>query len=108
MTKTDYHNLCIFKLISLLGVDYNHPALGGGFGEGHLVRYGYDLVGNNFNSRDPFSRRTHDTPLDSCKQGTGKPFIITHGRKTNICIGHGTHVAGIIAANDKLFVCTEV
>lgn len=27
------------------GVDYNHPALGKGFGPGYKISYGYDLVG---------------------------------------------------------------
>src|SRR5439155_25507784 len=49
------------------GIDYTHPALGGGFGPGFKVKGGYDFVDND---ADPF-----DT------------------------FGHGTNVAGIIAAN---------
>lgn len=30
------------------GIDYTHPALGGGFGPGYLVSYGYDIVGDNY------------------------------------------------------------
>lgn len=30
------------------GIDYLHPALGQGFGPGHLVSYGTDLVGDNY------------------------------------------------------------
>lgn len=59
------------------GIDYLHPALGGGFGAGHLVAYGTDLVGDNysgFNTPVP-----DDDPIDECE-------------------GHGSHVAGIIAA----------
>ncbi|KAF2993337.1 hypothetical protein E8E14_000497 [Neopestalotiopsis sp. 37M] len=59
------------------GVDYTHPALGGGFGPGYLVSYGYDLVGDDytgFNTPVP-----DDDPYDGCA-------------------GHGSHVAGIIAA----------
>lgn len=30
------------------GIDYTHPALGGCFGPGCLVSYGYDIVGDNY------------------------------------------------------------
>jgi hypothetical protein len=33
-------------LISDSGVDYTHPALGGGFGPGHKIAQGYDFVGD--------------------------------------------------------------
>jgi hypothetical protein len=56
---------------SMIGIDYRHPAFGGGFGEGYPVRYGYDLVGNRFNSRDPSSRIQKETPLDACETGNG-------------------------------------
>ncbi|HTY57349.1 MAG TPA: S8 family serine peptidase [Bacteroidota bacterium] len=49
------------------GIDYMHPALGGGFGAGFKVAGGYDFVNN-----DP-------DPMDDN--------------------GHGTHVAGIVAAD---------
>ncbi|KAI8339097.1 peptidase S8/S53 domain-containing protein [Chlamydoabsidia padenii] len=61
------------------GVDYKHPALGGCFGENCLVRYGYDLVGDTYG--DTTSPIPDDDPRD-------------------LCDGHGTHVAGILAAND--------
>lgn len=64
------------------GVDYTHPALGGGFGAGYLVSYGYDLVGDDytgFNVPVP-----DDDPYDGCA-------------------GHGSHVAGIIAAQENEF-----
>ena len=32
--------------------DYNHPALGGGFGPGHLVSYGTDLVGDDYDGEN--------------------------------------------------------
>ncbi|KAI1341412.1 peptidase [Xylariaceae sp. FL0016] len=58
------------------GVDYNHPALGGCFGEGCLIAYGYDFNGDNDTSPVPIPDAD---PYDGC-------------------VGHGTHVAGIIAA----------
>ncbi|HVO75779.1 MAG TPA: S8 family serine peptidase [Ignavibacteriaceae bacterium] len=49
------------------GIDYLHPALGGGFGPGFKVAGGYDFVNND------------NDPMDD--------------------YGHGTHVAGIVAAD---------
>ena len=49
------------------GVDYTHPDLGGGFGEGHKVVDGHDFVNDDADPQD-----------DN---------------------GHGTHVAGIVAAD---------
>ncbi|EIE91601.1 hypothetical protein RO3G_16312 [Rhizopus delemar RA 99-880] len=74
------------------GIDYRHPAFGSGFGIGFPVRYGYDLVGDDFVSTDPTSRSEKDTPLDACENGSG----------------HGTHVAGVIAANDEFLNFTGI
>ncbi|KAI0895255.1 subtilisin-like protein [Annulohypoxylon nitens] len=58
------------------GTWYNHTALGGGIGPGHKIAGGYDFVGDNYWPSNP---KTPDSdPLDYQ--------------------GHGTHVAGIIAA----------
>ncbi|KAB5517533.1 peptidase S8/S53 domain-containing protein [Coniochaeta sp. 2T2.1] len=62
------------------GTDYLHPALGGCFGSGCLVSYGADLVGDAFNGSN--ARNPDPDPLDNCA-------------------GHGTHVAGIIAAQSN-------
>ncbi|GJN68090.1 hypothetical protein PLICBS_002133 [Purpureocillium lilacinum] len=66
------------------GVDYTNPALGGCFGKGCPISFGYDLVGDRYDpsSLDPTRRPAPDKdPID--------------------CHGHGTHVAGIIAARDN-------
>jgi subtilisin family serine protease len=49
------------------GIDYTHPALGGGYGPGFKVAGGYDFINDD------------DDPMDDN--------------------GHGTHVAGTVAAN---------
>ncbi|CAK7209754.1 hypothetical protein SBRCBS47491_000548 [Sporothrix bragantina] len=59
------------------GVDFLHPALGGCFGPGCLVSFGYDLVGDAYTgSNKPVA--SNNPPMD--------------------CNGHGTHVSGILAA----------
>lgn len=69
------------------GIDYTHPALGGCFGKGCKVSYGFDLVGDDF------------TPMDYANADLD-PF--------DGCIGHGTHVAGIIAAEEAEYGVTGV
>lgn len=58
------------------GIDYTHPLLGGCFGKGCKVSFGYDLVGDDMSQPGKFP---DDDPMD--------------------CAGHGTHVAGIVGAN---------
>ncbi|KAI9338988.1 peptidase S8/S53 domain-containing protein, partial [Obelidium mucronatum] len=60
------------------GVDYTHPDLGGCFGKGCRVSFGYDFAGDAFNPPDVVTPSPKLDPMD--------------------CNGHGTHVAGIIMA----------
>ncbi|KIO19556.1 hypothetical protein M407DRAFT_16103 [Tulasnella calospora MUT 4182] len=59
------------------GIDYLHPALGGGYGGGFKVSHGYDFVGDDYTGAN--TPTPDEDPMD--------------------CGGHGTHVAGIIGAN---------
>ncbi|KAI8878958.1 subtilisin-like protein [Backusella circina FSU 941] len=69
------------------GIDYMHPALGGGFGKGYKVAAGYDLVGDNYNEDEGIKPIEDDDPSDNCPIPGD---------------GHGTHVAGIIAGYDPI------
>jgi hypothetical protein len=41
------------------GIDYNHPAFGGGFGPGHRVAGGFDIVNNDADPMDDNGHGTH-------------------------------------------------
>ncbi|KAI9593357.1 peptidase S8/S53 domain-containing protein [Syncephalis fuscata] len=62
------------------GIDYLHPALGGCFGPKCRVAYGWDFVGDDY-------------------QGNGSPMV-PDADPRDTCGGHGTHIAGIIGANE--------
>jgi subtilisin family serine protease len=64
------------------GVDYNHPSLGGGFGAGHKVVAGYNFVDNTV---------------------AGYVSGIPRGPNPMDESGHGTNVAGIIAAKNAIY-----
>ena len=44
------------------GIDYDHPDLGGCFGPGCRVAYGYDFVGDAYNA-DPASATYNPVPV---------------------------------------------
>lgn len=67
------------------GVYYLHPALGGCFGKGCKVSFGYDFVGDVYGAKNQSVVIPDSDPIDDCSDSS-----------------HGTHVAGIIAANANL------
>lgn len=64
------------------GVDYHHPDLGGCFGPGCRVAYGYDFVGDAYND------------------DLGTPLV--PDADPDDCWGHGTNVTGLLAAKGSI------
>ncbi|KAJ3218458.1 hypothetical protein HDU67_005554 [Dinochytrium kinnereticum] len=65
------------------GVFYTHAALGGGFGPGFKVSFGFDLVGDDYDASNGIVS-PDDDPTDNCSSSS-----------------HGTHVAGIVGADAR-------
>ncbi|KAL1876472.1 hypothetical protein Daus18300_002716 [Diaporthe australafricana] len=51
------------------GIDYLHPALGGGFGQGFKVESGWDFVGDNYSTSSPDVLFPDDDPIDCLGHG---------------------------------------
>ncbi|KAJ3152638.1 hypothetical protein HDU89_001331 [Geranomyces variabilis] len=67
------------------GVYWKHPALGGCFGPGCKISFGYDLVGDAYDADAVVPVLTPDSdPMDNCSADS-----------------HGTHTTGIIAADAR-------
>src|SRR5271155_456692 len=69
------------------GVDYYHPALGGCFGPGCKIAGGFDFAGDNPNMTVPGIVNLR--------------LVLTSDADPLDCEGHGTHVAGILAADAR-------
>jgi subtilisin family serine protease len=54
------------------GIDYNHPALGGGFGPGHKVIGGYNFVSKN---NDPMDDNLHGTHVAGIIAGNSDELL---------------------------------
>ncbi|KAJ3025640.1 UNVERIFIED_CONTAM: hypothetical protein HDU68_006924 [Siphonaria sp. JEL0065] len=66
------------------GVHWKHPALGGGFGPGFKVAKGWDFVGDKYTGSAGSKGVPDSDPDDNCNESA-----------------HGTHVAGIVAADAR-------
>jgi subtilisin family serine protease len=84
------------------GIDYTLPELGGCFGPSCKVRGGYDLVGDSYNvTRGPgFQPVPHPDgdPLPCDPNASDRAEVLGAGASDG---GHGTHVAGIAAADGQ-------
>jgi minor extracellular serine protease Vpr len=83
------------------GIDYNHPDLGGCFGGGCKVAGGFDFVGDSFDSQptdSTFQPVPHpDADPAPCDPNVADAIAQKPGAGVSDA-GHGTHVAGIVAA----------
>jgi minor extracellular serine protease Vpr len=86
------------------GVDYRDPELGGCFGPGCKVRGGFDLVGDSYdaNTDDTTYQPIPDPDPDPapCDPNVADAIAAQPGAGESSA-GHGTHVAGIAAADGR-------
>ncbi|KAI8375241.1 peptidase S8/S53 domain-containing protein [Blakeslea trispora] len=87
-SELGYKGKDVFIGIIDSGIDYMHPALGGGFGKGYKVAAGYDLVGDYL-------------APDGSYLPDNDPYMNCTGKYKPIYANHCTHIAGIIAGNSK-------
>lgn len=58
------------------GVDYMHPSLGGGFGPGFKIAFGYDFVGDDYDPENGVAAVEKPDPLTTCKSTSVSASII--------------------------------
>jgi len=83
-TELGYTGAGVKVAVMDTGIDYDHPDLGGCFGPGCRVEFGWDFVGDAYNA-DPSSPSYDPIPAPD--------------NDPDDCQGHGTHVSGIVGAN---------
>ena len=85
------------------GIDYNNPALGGGFGPGHRVIGGYDFINNDNDPMDDHGHGTHVAGIIGADGGPDLTGVAPHVKFLAVKVldaqGYGTEI-GVIAGLD--------